>query len=111
MAAIKRLATVALSVSLLAGGAAAVAPTASAASSKCEFTNYGAANGNGINFRTGPSTGYVSKGLLYKDKLHLYCSKNGWYKAQLPQRSKSGLKKGTWGWIHSSKVKLHLAGG
>ncbi|MFE1190086.1 hypothetical protein [[Kitasatospora] papulosa] len=73
----RRLATVALSVSLLAGTAAVLAPTASAASaSTCTYNvadHDARVDGNGVNYRTGPSTGYASKGFLYdNDRLRVY---------------------------------------
>ncbi|MFD4529924.1 SH3 domain-containing protein [Streptomyces sp. NPDC058470] len=112
MAALKRFATVALSVSLLAGGAAALAPTASAASSDCSTYDQSAeVDGNGINFRSGPSTSYKSKGLVYNaDQLALYCKSGSWYKAKLKKRSKGGLPAGTYGWIRQDMIKFHLAG-
>ncbi|MEO3976784.1 SH3 domain-containing protein [Streptomyces sp. CAU 1734] len=110
MAALKRIAAVALSVSLLTGGALVLAPSASA-DSNCSTYDQGAEAKNGINFRTGPSTSYASKGLLYKaDRLALYCKSGSWYKAKLVKRSKSGLKAGTTGWVRQDMIRLHLAG-
>lgn len=112
MATLKNFATVALSVSLLTGGAAVLAPAASAAGSDCSTYDQGAeVDGNGINFRSGPSTSYASKGLVYnKDQLALYCKSGSWYKAKLAKRSKGGLKAGTAGWIRQDMIKFHLAG-
>ncbi|MET9779134.1 hypothetical protein ABZ023_33630 [Streptomyces sp. NPDC006367] len=91
MPALKSFATVALSVSLLADDAAALAPTASAASSDCSTYDQGA-EADGINFRTGPSTSYKSKGLVCnRDQLALYCKSGSWYKAKITKRSKGGL--------------------
>ncbi|MBQ0890702.1 SH3 domain-containing protein [Streptomyces sp. RM72] len=114
MATIKRLATVALSVSLLAGGAAALAPAASAASaSTCTYNiaDHNAVVGyNGVNYRTGPGTGYTSKGFLYSgDDLRIYCGKGDWYYSKLIYRSKSGLSAGTYGWIRKDML-VNLAG-
>ncbi|WP_274036300.1 SH3 domain-containing protein [Streptomyces sp. MMBL 11-1] len=65
---------------------------------------------NGINYRTGPSTSYVSKGFLYDgDDLRVYCGKGNWYYTKLIHRSKSGMKKGTYGWVRSDML-LQLAG-
>ncbi|MEV7156989.1 SH3 domain-containing protein [Streptomyces misionensis] len=110
----RRLATVTLSVSLLAGTAAALAPTASAASaSTCTYNlaDFDAhVDGNGINYRTGPSTGYTSKGFLFdNDRLRVYCGKGNWYYTKLTHRLKSDLSAGTYGWIRSDML-LHLAG-
>ncbi|MFJ2217841.1 hypothetical protein ACIQVO_36510 [Streptomyces sp. NPDC101062] len=110
MTELKRFATVALSVSLFAGGAAVLAPAASAASSDCSTYDQGA-EVDGFNFRTGPSTSYASKGLVYdKDQLGLYCKSGSWYKAKLTKRSKGGLQAGTYGWIRQDMIKFHLAG-
>ncbi|MYZ41094.1 hypothetical protein GT002_39810 [Streptomyces sp. SID4917] len=110
----RRLATVTLSLSLLGGTAAALAPTASAASaSTCTYNladHDARVDGNGINYRTGPSTGYTSKGFLYdNDSLRVYCGKGDWYYTKLTHRSKSGLSAGTYGWIRSDML-LQLAG-
>ncbi|MFF8993990.1 hypothetical protein ACF09H_29500 [Streptomyces sp. NPDC014983] len=108
----RRLATVTLSVSLLAGTAAALAPTASAASASTCTYNLADFDTrvDGINYRTGPSTGYTSKGFLYdNDRLRVYCAKSNWYYTKLTHRSKSGLSTGTYGWIRSDML-LHLAG-
>ena len=111
MAATRRLATIVMSVSLLAGGAAALAPAASAATGDCTtYDNDAIANGNGINYRSGPGTSYTSKGLLYKDRLAVYCSSGSWYYTKLVHRSKSGMKAGTAGWVRKDMVKNLLAG-
>lgn len=111
MSVIRRLATVTLSASLLAGGALAIAPSASAASDCSTYDQSAGVDGNGINFRTGAGTSYASKGMLYsKDTLGIYCQKNGWYYAKLKKKSSSGLKAGTAGWIRKDMVKLWLAG-
>ncbi|MET8605564.1 SH3 domain-containing protein [Streptomyces rubiginosohelvolus] len=109
-----RAAAVVLSTSLLAGGAAALAPTASAAgSASCSYNiadHNAVADGNGINYRTGPSTSYASKGFLYDgDDLRVYCGKGTWYYTKLIHRSKSGMAKGTYGWVRSDML-LQLAG-
>ncbi|WP_329020482.1 SH3 domain-containing protein [Streptomyces sp. NBC_01601] len=116
MSVIRRLATVTLSASLLAGTAAALAPAASAAtlgSSACSYniTDHDATVGyNGVNYRSGPGTSYASKGFLYSgDDLRVYCGKSGWYYTKLISRSKSGLPAGTYGWIRKDML-LQLAG-
>ncbi|MFI5867119.1 SH3 domain-containing protein [Streptomyces sp. NPDC051546] len=112
MPVIRRLTTVALSATLLAGGALAIAPSASAADRDCtSYDQSAGVDGSGINYRTGPSTAYKSKGMLYKkDSLNIYCEKNGWYYTKLRTKSASGLKAGTAGWIRKDMVKLWLAG-
>ncbi|WP_416974630.1 hypothetical protein [Streptomyces sp. 4F14] len=107
--------TVALAVSavLLAGGAMALAPAASAvASSSCSYrTGFtGTVDGNGVNYRTGPSTGFVSKGLLYDgDQVRISCGKGAWFYGSLAKRSKGGPAKGATGWIRSDML-YQLAG-
>jgi hypothetical protein len=75
MTAKRRIAAVALSVSVLAGGAVALAPTASAASgASCTYNiaDHDATVDNGINYMTGPSTSYSSKGSpRHSDVSHL----------------------------------------
>ena len=60
---------------------------------------------NGVNFRTGPGTDYVSKGLLYKnDYMTVYCARGQWIYLRLRNRSRSGLPSGTNGWVHEDYV-------
>jgi uncharacterized protein YraI len=113
MTALRHLATVALSVTLLGSTATALAPTASAAIASCTYNvadHNAVVDGNGINYRTGPSTAYTSKGLLYDgDDLRVYCGNGSWYRTKLTSRSKSGLKAGTYGWTRKDML-LQLAG-
>ncbi|MEV0937664.1 SH3 domain-containing protein [Streptomyces phaeochromogenes] len=110
----RRTAALAVSITLLTGGAIALAPAASAAgSSACTYnlTDFtGTADGDGINFRAGPGTGYTAKGRLYDgDRLRVSCGKGRWYYSKLAKRSKGGLAKGTTGWIRSDML-YQLAG-
>ncbi|MCX3287060.1 SH3 domain-containing protein [Streptomyces sp. NEAU-H22] len=60
---------------------------------------------SGVNFRTGAGTGYASKGLLHKnDWGKKVATKGSWIKLRLGQKSKSGLAKGTTGWVSKSYV-------
>ncbi|MFF2206347.1 hypothetical protein [Streptomyces sp. NPDC058145] len=108
----RRVATLATAVTLLAGAAAVAAPTASAVgSSACHYNvtrETSTVTVNGVNFRTGPGTGYASKGLLYKGDTYVaYCGvrkgtaahPQAWLYTKLSHRSKSGLASGTWGWV------------
>jgi len=108
----QRLATLTTAVTLLVGVAAVAAPNASAVgSSACRYhitRQTSTITTNGVNIRTGPGTGYASKGLLYKgDTFVATCGvlkgpKNhpkAWMYSKLLHRSKSGLPAGTWGWI------------
>jgi hypothetical protein len=63
----------------------------------------GTVSKNGWNLRTGPSsTGYASRGLLYReDTVTLLCSRGTWDYTELAKRTKSGLPKGTRGWVRS----------
>lgn len=114
MKSIRRLTTVALSAALMAGGATALAPAASAATaSSCTYNladHNAQVDGNGINYRSGPGTSYASKGYLYDgDDLRIYCGKGAWYYGKLISRSKSGMAANTYGWIRSDML-LSLAG-
>ncbi|WP_435279724.1 SH3 domain-containing protein [Streptomyces sp. 1222.5] len=82
-------------------------------SSRCtiNFRNFGGTVGkSGWNDRTGPSTGYTSRGLLYRgDKLTVMCSHNNWVYTRLSRRSASGLPKGLKGWVRQDGL-VGLAG-
>ncbi|WP_234325449.1 SH3 domain-containing protein [Streptomyces sp. NRRL S-146] len=93
---------------------AVTAPPASAAgAASCTYNisdHNAEVDGNGVNYRTGPSTAYASKGFLYTgDDLRVYCGNGSWYYTKLTARSKSGLPAGTYGWIRSDML-LSLAG-
>ncbi|WP_440581227.1 SH3 domain-containing protein [Streptomyces sp. PT19] len=112
MTVIRRLSTVALSATLLAVGALAIAPSAAAADGDC--TSYDRSAGvvrSGVNYRSGPGTFYQSNGMLYRsDSVKIYCERNGWYYTKLRTKSASGLAKNTAGWVRRDMVKLWLAG-
>lgn len=108
----------ALAVILSAAGAAlaitaAAQPAVAASSATCthDYPDYeGRVDGAGVNFRTGPSVSYASKGFLYTgDTLRIYCGKGFWYYTKLTHRSKSGLAAGTHGWIRKDMLAT-LAG-
>ncbi|MGY4999340.1 SH3 domain-containing protein [Streptomyces sp. 1222.5] len=90
-----------------------LAASRTSASDKCtiDFRNFGGTVGkNGWNYRTGPSTRYTSRGLLYRgDKLTVMCSHNNWVYTQLSRRSASGLPKGLKGWVRQDGL-VGLAG-
>ncbi|MEU6071910.1 SH3 domain-containing protein [Streptomyces sp. NPDC047082] len=102
---LRSVAPAALALAAAATLTVTTAPAAHAVgeSSKCtiNFRNFGGTiNKNGWNLRTGPSRSYASRGLLYRgDKVTVLCSRNTWLYTQLPRRSKSGLPKGTKGWV------------
>lgn len=108
-------ATAMLALSVTAGLAVTTAPAAHAVgeNSKCtvNWSNFGATVAkNGWNLRTGPSTAYASRGYLYRgDKLTVLCSRGAWDYSQLSQRSKSGIPKGTKGWVRDDGL-YQLAG-
>lgn len=106
----RRLATLTAAAALLTSGALVAAPSASAVgSSACRFhitLERHKVLVDGLNFRTGPGTNYLAKGLLYKgDKYVPKCgvrtNNKAWSYVKLTQRSKSGLKAGTWGWVRA----------
>ncbi|MGW4518428.1 SH3 domain-containing protein [Streptomyces sp. NPDC004393] len=89
-----------LSFSVIAGVSAAAAPAASAADAPCVPRVYYTINTNAVNLRTGPSTGYASRGLLYKGDWGRKIGTSGsWIKLRLGQRSRTGLATGTTGWV------------
>ncbi|MFD8079532.1 hypothetical protein ACFV3E_43765 [Streptomyces sp. NPDC059718] len=101
-------ATVAATAARIVGGSVALAPTASAVgASACTWSPSPLTfkiDGNGVNYRTGPSTGYASQGLLYKSdgyifRVQCYGAKNQWAYGYLTKRSVTGLAKGRTGWI------------
>ncbi|MGW2425244.1 SH3 domain-containing protein [Streptomyces sp. NPDC001709] len=93
-------ATAMLALSVTTGLAVTTAPAASAAEMPCKPRVYYKINTNAVNFRTGPSTNYASKGLLYKgDWGKKVSSKGSWIKLQLGQKSRTGLAKSTTGWV------------
>ncbi|MER7688266.1 SH3 domain-containing protein (plasmid) [Streptomyces sp. NBC_01456] len=108
-------ASAALALSVTAGLAVTTAPAAHAVgeNSKCTVNWSNAAGkvkANGWNLRTGPSTGYSSRGYLYNgDRLNILCSRGTWDYTELSARSKSGLPKGARGWVRSDGL-YQLAG-
>ncbi|MDL5199734.1 SH3 domain-containing protein [Streptomyces sp. ALI-76-A] len=93
-------ATAMLALSVTAGLAATTAPAATAAEMPCKPRVYYEINTNAVNFRTGPSTAYKSKGLLYKgDWGKKVATKGSWIKLKLGQKSRTGLAKNTTGWV------------
>ncbi|MBB6418488.1 SH3 domain-containing protein [Streptomyces sp. AK010] len=93
-------------LSLSAGVVAAVAPAATAAEMPCEpNVSYYVSKSSGVNFRTGAGTGYASKGIPHKnDRGGKLATKGSWIKLQLGRKSKSGLAKGSTGWVSKSYV-------
>ncbi|MFB7931383.1 SH3 domain-containing protein [Streptomyces sp. NPDC056039] len=95
-----------LALSLTAGAVATSAPAATAAEMPCKpKVYYYVYKGSGINFRTGAGTGYASKGILHKDDWgKKLATKGSWIKLKLGTKSKSGIAKGTTGWVSKSYV-------
>ncbi|MFD4764013.1 SH3 domain-containing protein [Streptomyces sp. NPDC058439] len=103
-----RAVSVGLTASVLLGGAVALAPAANAVgSSKCNIKDakpgsvWKTTTGN-VNLRSGPGTGYSSKGQLAKGTNFTYhCTyktsdgKNLWYYSTVRQ----GAHKGVTGWV------------
>lgn len=87
----------------LAGGALALAPTASAVGqSGCDSAFYyfdGHINMGGVNLRSGPGTSYSSKGLLSKGTGATWIcsnSRESWKYVKI----KSGAHANTYGWVY-----------
>ncbi|MFE4309159.1 hypothetical protein ACFRR6_24280 [Streptomyces sp. NPDC056891] len=56
-----------------------------------------------MNFRTGPGTGYRSRGLLYyPDGGTLVGESGNWAKVRLMYKSRTGLPVGTTAWVSKS---------
>ncbi|MFD4574732.1 SH3 domain-containing protein [Streptomyces sp. NPDC058417] len=111
----RSVAPAALALAAAAALTVAITPAAHAVGEhgKCtvNWSNYGATVAkNGWNLRTGPSTAYASRGYLYRgDRLTVLCSSSAWDYSQLTQRSKSGIPKGTKGWVRDDGL-YQLAG-
>ena len=82
----------------------AQAPTTLAAKNTCPTWSV---TGKAVNFRSGPGTGYGSKGLLYRwdDSGTKVSSSGSWVKLKLDHKSKTGIKKGTTGWVHKKYIE------
>ncbi|WP_327309793.1 cell wall hydrolase (plasmid) [Streptomyces sp. NBC_01298] len=96
------LAVMSFALVLAAPAAAHAAPAraSTAAASSCS-TWY--VNSNGVNFRTGPGTGYRSVGLLYyPDSGTRVSETDGWVKLRLRYKSRTGLPAGTTAWVSKS---------
>ncbi|MGW1002113.1 SH3 domain-containing protein [Streptomyces sp. NPDC001118] len=106
-----------VAVATIAMGAAAslaAAPSALAAPASAPTQTLAAKNtcptwtvtGNGVNFRTGAGTKYRAIGQLYRGDSGTKISSSGsWIKIKLDHRSKTGLKKGTTGWVTKSYLE------
>ncbi|MFF4531549.1 SH3 domain-containing protein [Streptomyces sp. NPDC001407] len=102
--------TTLVTAALALGGAVAMAPTASAAGGPGrEACNAGSfdrvesvSTGDGVNFRTGPGTGYTSRGLLYNGtKIYVGCfSSKGFAYVQV----RSGAHSGQYGWVSTDYI-------
>ncbi|WP_327357716.1 SH3 domain-containing protein [Streptomyces sp. NBC_01304] len=104
-----RLATTATLALSVTAGVVATAPAAHAVGehSKCTVNwsngESSTVRKNGWNLRSGPGTGYTSRGYLFRgDPVKLLCSRGSWEYVQLSKTSKSGLPPGTRGWAHRS---------
>ena len=106
-----------VAVATIAMGAAAslaAAPSALAAPASAPTQTLAATNtcptwsvtGNGVNFRTGAGTNYRAIGQLYRGDSGTKVSRSGsWIKIKLDHRSKTGLKKGTTGWVNKAYLE------
>lgn len=99
-----RLATAAaLTTAFIAAGAVAAAPASAAAENNVRDYNTTIVGSSGVNYRTGPGTGYTSKGLVATgDKITVTATSNsrrrlllvqGQAAGQEPQRSAEGHRR------------------
>ncbi|MCX4826704.1 SH3 domain-containing protein [Streptomyces sp. NBC_01142] len=82
----------------------AQAPATLAAKNTCPTWSV---TGKAVNFRSGPGTQYRSIGLLYRwdDSGTKVSSSGSWIKIKLDHKSKTGLKKGTTGWVNKKYLE------
>ncbi|WP_424892311.1 hypothetical protein [Streptomyces sp. XH2] len=105
----RKVATTLATTVLALGGAAAMAPTASAAggpgreacSRSFDHVEY-VRTESGVNLRTGPGTGYSSRGLLYDwTQIYVGClSSSGYAYVQVY----SGSHSGEYGWVANDYI-------
>ncbi|MFF0430296.1 SH3 domain-containing protein [Streptomyces sp. NPDC004520] len=93
---------------LLAGTAPALAtvPTGPArTTAPLNSCGYDVAGGS-VNLRSGPSTRHASLGHLTRgDLVDVDRKSNGWYRVTLSERSRSGIRAGTVGWVAEPYLK------
>ncbi|MEU8623156.1 SH3 domain-containing protein [Streptomyces sp. NPDC048623] len=59
-----------------------------------------------VHLRSGPGSRYASLGLLRQgDDVDLTGEKGGWYRVTLADRSHSGIKNGTAGWVSKQYIR------
>ncbi|MER7111149.1 SH3 domain-containing protein [Streptomyces sp. NPDC000229] len=101
------LAAAALTLPIMQAPAAqAAVPTAALTQS---FNSCGYHPTEALRLRTGPGKTYTTIGMLYPDDdVTADKAKGGWYRVSLQDRSKSGLKSGTTGWVAKFGLKPHV---
>ncbi|MFE0778078.1 SH3 domain-containing protein [Streptomyces sp. NPDC058861] len=93
----------ALALALAAPAAAHAASSARESSAAASSCSTWFVNSNGVNFRTGPGTGYRSVGLLYyPDSGTKVGETASWVKLRLRYKSRTGLPAGTTAWVSKS---------
>ncbi|MCX4826182.1 SH3 domain-containing protein [Streptomyces sp. NBC_01142] len=104
------LAVAALALPALPTRAAQALPSATAATAMAQdFNSCGYYPKSALRLRTGPGTKYTTLGVLYPaDLVSVDKAKGGWYRVSLQDRSKSGLKAGSTGWVAKSGLKPHV---
>jgi Bacterial SH3 domain len=66
---------------------------------------------NGLRIRSGPSTGALAEGLLYRgDRMRVRAevrrpSSGSWFRVDLTRRSASGLHRGFSGWVYAPYLR------
>jgi len=101
---LRRAAITVATLATVVGGGVVMAPTASAADSgSCTWSHKQREiiNGGNVNFRTGPSTKYTSKGIVTDGtEIYVACGAKGYAYV----RPLEGAHKGEKGWVDSSYV-------
>ncbi|WP_326581767.1 SH3 domain-containing protein (plasmid) [Actinacidiphila glaucinigra] len=106
---LKRTAAAFTATAALLGGGIALAPTASAVGSSACTANVTDQDvwpySDGLRLRSGPSTTYSAKGLLYgSDRLTVRCRKGSWYYISTDTKTRTGIARNTYGWISGSYI-------
>lgn len=100
--------TAAATAAVLLSGAApvlaapATAPAAAAQLNSCGYD----VNGHHVHLRSGPGTRYASLGHLSRgDLIDVDRKTGGWYRVTVSERTRSGIKAGTTGWVSERYLK------
>ncbi|WNI19941.1 SH3 domain-containing protein [Actinacidiphila sp. ITFR-21] len=113
-----RLATLAVAAGVALGGAVGLGAETASAAPQLAVPAYvpwisGTATPavQGLRIRSGPGTGYITRGLLYRgDRMKVTQqvtrgSAGSWFYVTLTRRSASGLRSGFSGWVYASYLR------